>query len=92
MTKTRAHIIVMGRVQGVCFRAETQYEARKKGVNGWVKNLMDGSVEIVFEGKEDDVKDMIRWCNNGPPGARVKDISVEWEDYEGKFDRFFIIF
>jgi len=90
MSKKRAHIIVKGRVQGVCFRAETQYEARKLGINGWVRNLRDGRVEAVFEGEEDNIKAAIRWCYHGPAGAKVKDVSANWEEYEGEFDRFSI--
>ena len=48
MPKGRAHVLVKGRVQGVYFRAETQHEARRLGVNGWVKNLRDRSVEAVL--------------------------------------------
>jgi acylphosphatase len=92
MPKTRAHVIVRGRVQGVWFRAETQHEARRSGVNGWVRNLRDGSVEAVFEGEEDMVKGMVQWCNHGPTGARVDDVSVDWEDHKGEFDGFSITY
>ena len=88
----RAHIIIEGRVQGVCFRMETQYEARRVSVNGWVRNLRDGSVEAIFEGEDSIVNGMIEWCKHGPPGAKVKDISVDWEDYKGEFDRFAITY
>lgn len=92
MTKTRAHVVVKGRVQGVYFRAETQYEARRLGINGWVKNLRDRSVEAVFEGEEDRVQSMIKWCNHGPAGAIVTDVSIDWQDYKGEFDRFSITY
>ena len=92
MPKTRAHVGVKGRVQGVCFRAETQYEARRLGICGWVRNLRDGSVEAVFEGEESDVERMIQWCKQGPIGAIVKDVSVNWEDYREEFDRFSVTF
>ena len=92
MPRVRAHVVVKGRVQGVYFRAETQYEARRLGVNGWVKNLRDRSVEAVFEGEEDRVQGMIKWCNHGPAGAMVTDISIDWQEYKGEFDRFSITY
>ena len=48
--KVRAHLLVSGRVQGVYFRQSTLLEAQNLGVKGWVRNLMDGRVEAVFEG------------------------------------------
>ncbi|RJP58238.1 MAG: acylphosphatase [Deltaproteobacteria bacterium] len=92
MPRVRAHVVVKGRVQGVYFRAETQYEARQLGVNGWVKNLRDRSVEAVFEGEEDSVKSMVKWCNHGPARAIVTDVSIDWQEYKGEFDRFSITY
>lgn len=86
----RAHVYVSGRVQGVFFRYETKSLADRLGVKGWVRNLPDGRVEAVFEGKEEMVGKMIDFCKRGPPGARVTDVRVEWEDYKGEFDRFSI--
>ena len=76
---SRAHVTVRGRVQGVCFRADTQARARSLDVSGWVRNRPYGSVEAVFEGDADRVASMVSWCHRGPPGARVEDVSVEWE-------------
>lgn len=81
---------VSGRVQGVFFRYETKSLADELGVRGWVRNLPDGRVEAVFEGEEEPVRRMIEFCKRGPPGARVTDIKIEWEDYKGEFNRFFI--
>ena len=92
MPKNRAHVIVEGRVQGVCFRAETQYEARILGVNGWVRNLRSGGVEAVFEGEQDSVRGIIEWCHNGPPRAIVKDVTITWDEYKGEYDGFSIKF
>ncbi|MEM2478483.1 MAG: acylphosphatase, partial [Thermoproteota archaeon] len=50
----------------------------------------DGRVEAVFEGEEETVMKMIEFCKKGPPGARVTDVKVEWEDYKGEFNRFSI--
>ncbi|PSQ61596.1 MAG: hypothetical protein BRD21_09250 [Halobacteriales archaeon SW_8_66_22] len=57
--RTRAHVYVSGKVQGVYFRATTREEARKQDVDGWVRNLDDGRVEAAFEGPEDDVESAI---------------------------------
>lgn len=80
---TRAHVFVSGKVQGVFYRANTRDEARKRGVDGWVKNLADGRVEAVFEGAEADVEGMVEWCHEGSPAARVSDVEVEYQEPEG---------
>lgn len=86
--KKRAHVFVSGRVQGVAFRATTRRKARKRDVNGWVKNLRDGRVEAVFEGGEDDVEEMIDFCHEGSRAAKVKDVEVNWEEHKGEFSEF----
>jgi acylphosphatase len=88
----RAHAIVIGRVQGVFFRMETQSAAERIGVSGWVRNKRDGSVEAVFEGKETKVATILEWCKKGPPHARVDRLDVVWEDYTGEFDAFEITY
>ena len=80
----RARVRVEGRVQGVFFRSDTEERARSLGVAGWVRNARDGSVEAVFEGPRDAVESMVRWCGQGPRGARVDDVRVEWEDPRGE--------
>ncbi|MEM4703846.1 MAG: acylphosphatase [Candidatus Bathyarchaeia archaeon] len=86
--KVRAHVIVNGKVQGVFFRSETRFEAKKRGVNGWVRNLPDGRVEAVFEGEETNVKELIEFCRKGPPGAKVTSVEVSWEKWTGEFKSF----
>ena len=90
--KVRAHILVSGRVQGVFFRSETQMEAWRWNVKGWVRNLPDGRVEAVFEGETEAVVKLIEFCERGPPGAWVKKIDVSWEEYTGEFKDFRIRF
>ena len=65
------HVIVHGRVQGVGFRAFVEHAALKRGLEGWVRNRRDGSVEAVFAGEEGMVADMAEACRGGPLGARV---------------------
>jgi acylphosphatase len=86
--KIRAHVFVSGRVQGVFFRSETRYEAKRRKVDGWVRNTSDGRVEAVFEGEKEDVKKVIDFCRRGPSGARVMKIDVRWEDYIAEFKDF----
>lgn len=80
---TRAHVFVSGHVQGVFYRASTRDTARDRGVTGWVKNLDDGRVEIVFEGDEEDVETMIEWCQTGSQRARVDNVDVTYEELDG---------
>jgi acylphosphatase len=86
--KSRAHVFVSGRVQGVFFRSETAYRARGHEVNGWVRNLPDDRVEAVFEGEEENVRKLVEFCRRGPPGAGVVKLDVSWESYTGEFTNF----
>jgi acylphosphatase len=86
--KIRAHVFVSGRVQGVFFRSETRYEAKRRNVAGWVRNTWDGRVEAVFEGEKEDVEKVIDFCRRGPSGARVMKIDIRWEDYIEEFKEF----
>jgi len=86
--KTRAHVFVSGRVQGVFFRSTTAREAQTRGVTGWVRNIPDGRVEAVFEGDEEAVEEMIVFCKKGPNWARVTNVDVQWEAYTGEFEGF----
>ncbi|HLN45015.1 MAG TPA: acylphosphatase [Candidatus Sulfotelmatobacter sp.] len=90
-TKTRAHLIISGEVQGVMFRHETKRRALNLNVKGWVRNRDNGTVEAVFEGEEQDVESMIVFCKRGPPGAIVTDVIVTPEKYVGEFDRFSVV-
>jgi len=71
------NVRVEGHVQGVWFRATTQEEAQRMGVNGWVRNTVDGDVEIFMQGQDDDVERLLQWCHHGPPGARVMAVHIE---------------
>lgn len=88
-SQKRVRVIVEGRVQGVFFRAEAADRARSLGLAGWVHNRPDGAVEAAFEGDEDRVDSMVRWCRHGPSGASVDDVLVELEEPGG--DRGFSI-
>jgi len=68
---------VTGRVQGVSYRAATASEGRRLGVVGWVRNRMDGSVELEVEGADERVAALLSWCQQGPPSARVAAVDVQ---------------
>jgi acylphosphatase len=65
------HVLIRGRVQGVGYRAFVQCTALDRGLEGWVRNRRDGSVEAVFAGPAATVAHMLDACRRGPPGARI---------------------
>ena len=65
------HVVISGRVQGVWYRAWTEGEAAGRGLNGWVRNRSDGTVEAVFSGTETEVAAMLDACKTGPRLASV---------------------
>ncbi|MBL7073970.1 acylphosphatase [candidate division KSB1 bacterium] len=86
--KSRAHILVSGRVQGVFFRDFTKSNANSLGLTGWVRNLRGGCVEALAEGEKEDIEKLIQQLKVGPPAARVWEVKVEWEEWKGKFSDF----
>jgi acylphosphatase len=79
MSKSKVHLRIEGRVQGVFFRASTMDKARELGLTGWVRNNPDGSVEIVAEGPTEDVEKLVAWSYHGPRHAVVNNVDVDWE-------------
>lgn len=69
--------IVRGKVQGVWFRAWTVEQATEIGLDGWVRNRMDGTVEWVAAGTAEQIDMLIARCHEGPPAARVDAVEVE---------------
>jgi len=84
----RVHVYISGTVQGVAFRAKTRNEAIRNNVSGWVRNLPDGGVEAVFEGKPEDVERLVGWCRVGPSLAVVERVEALEEPYSGAFKEF----
>ncbi len=70
------HMKISGIVQGVWFRASTKDQADRYGVSGWVRNVMDGSVEVHAQGDEEAVKNLYQWCRRGPSGAVVESVDA----------------
>jgi acylphosphatase len=77
------HIVVRGQVQGVNYRSAAQDAAGDLGVAGWVRNRDDGTVEMVVEGDDDAVEEMIAWAREGSPQARVDDVEVTETEPQG---------
>jgi acylphosphatase len=74
MTKS-VRVVITGRVQGVWFRAWTTEQATRRGLSGWVRNRLDGSVEALFSGPAEAVDAMVEACRHGPPAARVDHVA-----------------
>jgi acylphosphatase len=88
MAKLRVHLFVSGTVQGVFFRQKTKQLAERLSVTGWVRNLLDGRVEAVFEGNEKAVKALEEWCHHDPSSAMVTNVVSTWEPYLAEFTHF----
>ena len=84
----RAHVRVSGQVQGVFFRDSTRKKAEELGLAGWVRNLPDGQVEAVFEGPSQEVREMVRWCKEGPRHASVENVNTDFESAGGDLEGF----
>jgi acylphosphatase len=82
----RKHVFISGDVQGVFFRETCRRHAMENGVRGWVRNLIDGRVEAVFEGPPDGVDRLVAWTHRGPRGAAVTNVAVQDEQPEGLTD------
>jgi acylphosphatase len=80
----RRRVRVHGRVQGVWFRRSTCDAAAEHGVQGWVRNREDGSVEAAFEGPAEGVEALLAFVGRGPPGARVDRVEVATEAPRGE--------
>uniref|UniRef100_A0A7C4TF05 Acylphosphatase n=1 Tax=candidate division WOR-3 bacterium TaxID=2052148 RepID=A0A7C4TF05_UNCW3 len=85
---SRAHLLISGIVQGVFFRAHSRDIAQRLNLTGWVRNLPNGMVEIVAEGDITALKEFVEWCHIGPPGARVREVEIKWEEPTGEFRDF----
>jgi acylphosphatase len=90
MEQKRLELRITGIVQGVAFRYYTQDEGTQLALTGFVRNLHDGSVEVVAEGLEPALEELATWCGHGPPSAQVLEVQRRWRPATGEFKRFFI--
>jgi len=77
MSETIRHLTIRGRVQGVGYRYWFEQQARARGLDGWVRNRRDGSVEAVLAGPAEAVAELIAQCRRGPSSARVDAVQDE---------------
>lgn len=84
----KAHIT--GMVQGVGFRHFAYKMAANFNITGYVKNLVDGRVEVFAEGSTSQLEAYLAELRKGPAFSRVEDVDVMWNEYQGKYDRFYI--
>jgi acylphosphatase len=84
----QVHLLISGFVQGVGYREFVKRESRKIGLVGWVRNLSDRRVEIVAQGTESQLKDLIKRCEKGSFLSEVKNMSIEWQEQIEKFSEF----
>ena len=98
-----AHIFISGFVQGIGFRYFIRKNALELGLKGWVRNILDGRVEAVFQSSasfdktqdkssdqeaKEKIEEMIALCRKGPFLAEVENVDVEWEEVEREFEGF----
>ena len=86
----RFHALVTGKVQGVFFRDYTQKKAEENNLSGWVRNTEDGRVEVVAEGEEGSLKNLLKFLNQGSPTSRVDVVDIKWGDPQGETGVFHI--
>lgn len=78
-------------MQGVSYRANTQDQARRLGVHGWVRNLPNGDVEAVAEAAPEVIERFVAWCRKGPSEARVESVAVTEQPIDTPFERFEVL-
>ena len=88
--KKRIHAFVKGIVQGVFFRYTTRQVANRLKLTGWVKNTRDGMVEVIAEGDELTLLELIEFLKKGPEHATVKNLDVKWQEFKDEFKKFSI--
>ena len=86
----RVNLKIYGRVQGVFFRDSCRREAQKLGLSGFARNEPDGTVQIIAEGEEKNLQELILWCKEGPEHAKVEKVEAEWLEPTGEFNGFAI--
>ena len=88
--KSSLQAFVQGHVQGVFFRAFVLEKAKLLGVDGYVRNLPNGQVEVHAEGTKDNLDKLVEYLSIGPPAAQVADLKIRWSRYTGKYSHFII--
>lgn len=76
----QALLKITGKVQGVWYRSSAREKARELGLTGYAKNLSDGAVEALVQGKKPAIEAFVKWAAAGPDLARVENIKIEWQE------------
>ncbi len=82
------HAIIYGRVQGVWYRGSTREVANQLGLIGWVRNLPDGTVEVLAQGPKNSLKEILSWLYQGPRFANVTKVAYQYEEKKEEFHSF----
>ena len=86
--KQRIHLLIRGKVQGVYYRSSACEEARVLGLTGFVRNLPTGEVELLAEGTQPVLDQLLAWCRVGPPAAQVAEVAIRYEAATGEYPDF----
>lgn len=94
LAQQRTHLVISGDVQGVGFRAFVRECAKQLGLTGWVKNREDASVEVVAEGPEGKLEELISGClaKRDPASQGVEKVDVIWNEATGEFSGFAVVY
>lgn len=87
----QALINITGKVQGVGYRLSALREAKELGLKGYVRNMPNGSVEILAQGEKEKILKFAQWCKEGPSAAEVTHIKINWSEYADRHNDFKII-
>jgi acylphosphatase len=88
MSTATMHVTISGFVQGVGFRYFVLRNAQALGITGWTRNCPDGRVEVVAQGREDDLRILLEDLRKGPMRSAVSDIRVTWEQQDSQYNSF----
>ncbi len=91
LSMIKIHCLVTGEVQGVAYRAYVQESATDLELVGFVRNLADGSVEVVAQGQSEILKEFVEYLHEGSLSAKVQSVAVEWGSINETFDEFSVL-
>ncbi len=83
-----AHVVISGYVQGVGFRQFVKSEAEKLHIRGWVRNTEEEQVEVLMQGEQEYVEQLIQFCRKGPMLSNVKHVYVQWHEVDEEYSAF----
>jgi acylphosphatase len=88
MERSRVNCVAYGKMRDVFFRSQAFQEAQRLGVAGYVMAFGDNGIEVVAEGPQHALEELVAWMEHGPQGAQVEDFRVRWEKPQGDFNTF----